>query len=324
MKNTKRITALLLVFAMLAIALSGCGKDSKKDGKYQIGIIQLVQHDALDQATKGFQDEVKKELGADNVSFDVQNAGGDSATCATIANGFVTDGVDLIMANTTASLQAAMAATAEIPIVATSVTDYATALQMDNWSGKTGINITGTSDLAPIDKQAEIIKELVPNAKQVAILYCSAEPNSKFQAEEMKKNLNKLGIGHKEYTAADSNDLTPVATKAVSECDVLYLPTDNVIASSVNSINELASAKKVPVVCGEEALCKGGGLATLSINYYDLGVETGKMACQILKDGKNPGDMKVEYYKNPVKEYVPERADALGITIPEGYVILEN
>lgn len=324
MKKTKRMTALILVFAMLAFALAGCGKSGKKEGKYRIGIIQIVQHEALDQATKGFEDEVKKELGANNVTFDVQNAGGDSATCATIANGFVADHVDLIMANATPALQAAMAATADIPIVATSVTDYGTALQIENWNGKTGINITGTSDLAPIDKQAEMIKELVPNAKQVAILYCSAEPNSKFQAEEMKKDLSKMGIKSKEYTAADSNDLTPVAAKAVSECDVLYLPTDNVVASSINSINELASAKKVPVICGEEGLCKGGGLATLSINYYELGVETGKMACQILKDGKKPGDMKIEYFKNPVKEYVPERAEALGINIPEGYVVLEN
>ena len=195
-KLVSAVTALSVVAALCA-SLSGCGE--KKSDKYKVGICQLAQHEALDAATQGFKDALKEKLG-DKVTFDEQNAAGEPATCTTIVNQFVSGKVDLIFANATGALQAAVSATDSIPIVGTSVTDYATALEMKDWSGKTGINVTGTSDLAPLDKQAEMFKELLPNAKKVGILYCSGEANSKYQATEVAKYLKKLGIETKEYT----------------------------------------------------------------------------------------------------------------------------
>ena len=202
-KLVSAVTALSVVAALCA-SLSGCGE--KKSDKYKVGICQLAQHEALDASTQGFKDALKEKLG-DKVTFDEQNAAGEPATCTTIVNQFVSGKVDLIFANATGALQAAVSATDSIPIVGTSVTDYATALEMKDWSGKTGINVTGTSDLAPLDKQAEMFKELLPNAKKVGILYCSGEANSKYQATEIAKYFKKLGIETKEYTSADSNDL---------------------------------------------------------------------------------------------------------------------
>ena len=201
------------------------------DASYTVGVVQLVQHPALDAATEGFEAALTEELG-DAVTVDVQNAAGDSAQCATIANGFVSSGYDLIMANATPALQAAQAATADIPIVGTSVTDYATALQIDNWTGTTGANISGTSDLAPLEEQAQLLKELFPNAKTVGMIYCSAEANSVYQIQVMEEALKKLGYTCQEYAFADSNDIASVCTNAVANVDVLYIPTDNAAAAA--------------------------------------------------------------------------------------------
>ena len=314
----RKILALSAACTMLAASLTtftGCGGSSDV---YNIGICQLVQHEALDAATKGFKDALTEKLG-DKVKFDEQNASNDSATCATIVNQFVSNKVDLIMANATPALQAATAATAEIPIVATSITDYATALGISDWTGKTGTNVTGTSDLAPLDKQAAMIKELVPDAKNVAILYSSAEANSKYQANVVADELKKLGINSKEYTSADSNDIASVTTTACAENDVIYIPTDNSIASSTGIVNNIAEPAGTPIIAGEEGICKGCGIATLSIDYYSIGYNAGLMAYDILVNGKNPGEMEIGFASDLTNKYVPARCEKLGITVPSTY-----
>ena len=322
----------------MVLGLVGCGNASSTqtasgstssteagtDGKvYHIGVCQLVEHEALDAATQGFQDALKDKLGENNVVFDVQNAQGEETNCATICTGFVSDNVDLILANATASLQAASAATNSIPIVGTSITDYATALNADDWNGTSGTNITGTSDLAPLDRQEAMIKELVPDVTQVGIVYCSAEANSVFQANQIEAALEKDGIAYKEYSAADSNEIQSVVTKAVSECDCLYVPTDNTMAANVDIIKNVAVPAGIPVIAGEEGICQGA-LATLSISYYDIGQAAGEMAYEILVNGKDPGTMEIEYASATTKEYNADVADALGITIPDDYVKLST
>ncbi len=322
----------------MVLGLVGCGNASSTqtasgstssteagtDGKvYHIGVCQLVEHEALDAATQGFQDALKDKLGENNVVFDVQNAQGEETNCATICTGFVSDNVDLILANATASLQAASAATNSIPIVGTSITDYATALNADDWNGTSGTNITGTSDLAPLDQQEAMIKELVPDVTQVGIVYCSAEANSVFQANQIEAALKKDGIAYKEYSAADSNEIQSVVTKAVSECDCLYVPTDNTMAANVDIIKNVTVPAGIPVIAGEEGICQGA-LATLSISYYDIGQAAGEMAYEILVNGKDPGTMEIEYASATTKEYNADVADALGITIPDDYVKLST
>lgn len=319
-KAIKRIVALCLTAVLVAGVFAGCSTQTKK---YKVGICQLVQHEALDAATQGFKDALTEKLGAENVEFDEQNAGGESATCATITNQFVANGVDLIMANATPALQAAMAATTEIPIVATSITDYATALEITDWTGKTGINVTGTSDLAPLAEQAAMIKELCPEAKTVAILYCSAEANSKYQADVITKELTALGLESKVYTCADTNEIASITTQACQECDAIYIPTDNTIASATSAVNEIAEPAGVPIIAGEEGICKGCGVGTLSISYYSIGQKAGEMAAEILLNGANPAEMEIQYAADLTKKYVADRATALGITVPENYEAID-
>lgn len=317
--------------AVMALSATACASTNEEsgnsgaasgsaDGKvYNIGICQLVQHEALDAATKGFKDVLVEKLGEDNVKFDEQNANGESTNCTTICNGFAAANVDLILANATGALQAASAATATIPILGTSVTDYGTALSIDNWTGTTGTNISGTSDLAPISEQAAMLKELFPDAKTVGILYCSAEANSKYQATKFTEALDGSGITVKEYSAADSNEISSVCSTAVAECDVLYIPTDNTIASSVETIKNIVVPAKKPVIAGEEGICKGCGVATLSISYDELGRVTGEMAYEILVNGADVSTMEVRFAPNVTKKYNAEICSELGITVPEGY-----
>lgn len=320
-KTIKKVLALGLSAVLVGSVFAGC---SAQDSKYKIGIIQSQQHAALDEATRGFQDAVTQALGAENVEITLQNASGDSATCATIANQFVADGVDLIMANATAALQASMQATASIPIVATSVTDYATALEIADWTGVTGINVTGTSDLAPLDQQAAMIQELCPDAQTVGILYCSAEPNSVYQANVVEENLTSMGLTANIYTCADTNEIASITTKACQEVDVIYIPTDNTIASATAAVDQIAGPAGIPVIAGEEGICKGCGVATLSISYYDIGVRAGEMAVEILQNGADPSTMQIETATDLTKKYVPSRAQALGITVPSDYVAIEE
>ena len=290
------------------------------DGKvYNIGICQLVQHEALDAATQGFKDALTEKLGADNVKFDEQNASGDSANCATIVNGFVSSGVDLILANATAPLQAAAQATSDIPVLGTSVTDYATALDISDWTGTVGNNISGTSDLAPLDQQAAMIQEMFPDAKNVGLLYCSAEPNSVYQCDVIEGYLTEEGYTVDRYAFTDTNDVTSVAQTAADNSDVIYIPTDNTAASNTEAIANVVIPAQTPVVAGEEGICKGCGVATLSISYYDLGYATGEMAAKILADGADISTMPVEFAPNVTKKYNAANCEALGITPPDDY-----
>ena len=311
----------ILAVSLAAVLAAGTGAYavSAEEQTYSIGICQLVQHDALDAATQGFQDALIEELGEDAVTFDVQNAQGDSNTCSTIVNSFVSNGVDLIMANATPALQAAAAATDEIPILGTSVTDYATALEIDDWTGTVGGNISGTSDLAPLDEQAAMLNELFPDEKNVGLLYCSAEPNSQYQVDTIKATLEEMGYTCEYYAFSDSNDLAAVATTACEESDVLYVPTDNTAAANTELIANICIPAETPVIAGEEGICSGCGVATLSISYYDIGVATGKMAARILRDGEDISTMPIEFAPQVTKKYNAENCEALGITAPEGY-----
>ena len=330
----KKLLSLLCVAAMI-FALAACSGSqapaatqapaaeapAAEAQTFSIGICQLVQHPALDAATQGFKDALTEKLG-DSVSFNEQNASGDAATCSVICNQFVSDEVDLIMANATASLQAAASATNVIPVLGTSITDYGTALGIEGFTGATGTNISGTSDLAPLDGQAQMLSELFPDAKTVGLLYCSGEPNSKFQVETIAPMLTELGYTVTEYTFADSNDVANVTASACAECDVLYIPTDNTAASCTEAINNVALVEKTPIVCGEEGLCKGCGVATLSISYYDIGYETGLMAVEILTEGADISTMEVRYAPQFTKEYNVSICETLGVTVPEDYVAI--
>lgn len=289
---------------------------------YTVGICQLVQHDALDAATQGFKDAITEELG-DAVTFDEQNAQGDSNTCSTIINSFVSSGVDLILANATPALQAAQAGTNEIPILGTSVTEYGVALGIDGFDGTVGGNISGTSDLAPLDQQAAMLNELFPDAKKVGLLYCSAEANSQYQVDTVKAALEELGYTCEYYAFSDSNDLSTIATSAAADSDVIYVPTDNTAAANAEIINNICQPAGVPVIAGEEGICAGCGVATLSISYYDLGVATGKMAVKILTGEADISQMPVEYAPQFTKKYNKPLCEALGITVPEDYVVIE-
>lgn len=332
MKLAKRIIAGALAVMTMSLAFAGCSGSTEssssapkaEEGKvYNIGICQLVQHEALDAATKGFKDTLVEKLGKDNVKFDEQNAQGDSQNCTTICNQFVSSNVDLIMANGTAALQSAFTATPSIPILGTSITHYGTALDIKDWKGYTEMNVSGTSDLAPLQSQADMVKELFPDAKTVGIMYCSAEANSEYQYSTIKPMLEKHGYTVKEYTFSDTNDVAAVTTTACGEVDVMYIPTDNTAASNTGIIDNIAKEKKIPIITGEEGICKGCGIATLSISYYELGQKTGEMAYEILKNGKDVSKMEIEFAPTTTKKIVGDRAEAFGIEVPDGYEVIE-
>ena len=339
-KITRRSFLTAAVACGAAAALSACGGSSSASSaaasstvasasvaaaangeKFTVGICQLVQHAALDAATQGFEDALTASFG-ENVTFDFQNAQGDSATCATIANGFVSSGVALIMANATPALQAAQAATNSIPILGTSVTEYGVALGLDNFSGTVGGNVSGTSDLAPLDQQADMIVEWMPEVKKVGLLYCSAEANSQYQVDEVQKYLEAKGVTATQYAFSDSNDLSSVCQKAADENDALYVPTDNTVAANTGIVDGVCRPAKKPVFAGEEGICSGCGVATLSISYYDLGYTTGEMAVKILNGESDISTMAIEY-TDVTKKYNKAVCDDLGLTVPEGYVEIE-
>ena len=303
-----------LVLALVLVAATACASATS------IGVIQLVQHDALDLATQGFSDAVKAAI--PDADIEVQKASGDTATCATIANTFVSANVDLIMANATPALQAASAATADIPVLATSITEYGVALGIDDFNGVTGINVSGTSDLAPLNEQAAMVKELFPEAKKVGLLYCSAEANSIYQVKVVGEELAKLGYETEEFAFTDSNDVASVTQTAADNCDVIYIPTDNTAAAYKETIGNVVIPASIPVIAGEEGICSGCGVATLTISYYDIGYKTGEMAVEILVNGADISTMPIEYAPQFVKKYNPEIAESLGVAIPEGYEAL--
>ena len=351
MKKATKWLAIVLCLALIVTAFAACGgkdtgdtttsagettsadqtttaakeelvtKEIPADKVYNVGISQLVQHPALDEATKGFKERLTELMGEAHVKFDEQNAANNTDTCSTIANSFVSKKVDLILANATPALTAAMAATPTIPIVGTSITDYATALKidLDKWKGHTEINVTGSSDLAPLDQQADMLMTLIPNAKTVGIIYCSGEANSKYQVDVVTKCLGEENITVKVYPFADSNDVQAITTKAVAECDAIYIPTDNTAADSAEIINNIAEPAKKPIIAGEEGICKGCGVATLTISYYDIGVAAANQAYDILVNGKDPAEMDISFADKFEKKYVKSRAEALGIEIPSDY-----
>ena len=315
----KKLIPVILALTLMLMLIPGTAFAADKS--FTVGICQLVQHPALDAATEGFKDALKAKLG-DRVTFIEQNASGDSAACATICNQFVSEEVDLIMANATPALQAAAASTNAIPILATSITDFGSALGIDDWTGVTGTNISGTSDLAPLDGQAQIVKELFPEAKTIGILFCSGEANSLFQADSIQPLFEEMGLKVSRFTFADSNDVSAVTESACSECDVLFIPTDNTAASCAEAINNVARNAKTPIVTGEENLCKGCGVATLSINYYDLGTATGEMAAEILDGGADISKLEIRFAPKFTKEFNEELCKELGITVPDDYVAI--
>ena len=328
----RKLLSIALALA-LSFSLNACNSSaidqstsnsSKYDSKkYTIGICQFSQHPALDAATQGFQDALEEILPG-QVEFKVDNASNDIPTCGIICNGFVASNVDLILANATPCLQAAASSTVKIPILGTAVTEYGVALDINDFNGTVGGNISGTSDLSPLDKQAEMVKELFPNAEKVGILYCSAEANSVYQANVVKSELEKLGLSVNVYTFADSNDISAVTATACAENDVLYMPTDNAVALCAEAINNVAEPAGVPIINGEANPCKICGVATLSIDYYELGKTTGKMAAQILTGEKNISEMPIEYFSNPKKLFNPELAEKMNVDIPEGYEPIEK
>ena len=329
--KVNKLAALALSGAM-ALSLAACGgtqgsaespaaggESSAPSGEtYTVGICQQMTHPALDEATRGFKEALTEALG-DAVTFEEQDAGGEYANCGTIMDGFVAEGVDLILANATYPLQAAASATAEIPILGTSVTDYATALNIEDWTGTVGGNISGTSDLAPLDQQADMLHELFPDAKNVGLLYCSGEPNSVYQVETIEGYLTGMGYTCTQYAFTDVNDLSSVAQSACDSSDVIYVPTDNTAAANTETIANVVIPAGVPVVAGESGICSGCGVATLSISYYDIGYTTGQMAAQILTGQADISTMPIEYAPNVTKMYNAANCEALGLTMPDDY-----
>ena len=317
----KRIICLALAALMVlsAFAFTGCG-EKKANDKYVVGICQLVQHAALDAATQGFMDALNEALPG-KVEFQNKNASGEANNCATIVNGFVSDKVDLIMANATPALTAAVSATKDIPILGTSITAYGVALDIADFSGTVGGNVSGTSDLADLSAQAAMITEWFPDTKTVGLLFCSAEPNSRYQIEEVAKYLADKGVETKEFAFTDTNDVTAVTQAAADYADVIYIPTDNTADANTEAIANVLVPAKVPAICGEEGICSGCGVATLSISYYDLGVTTGKMAAKILTGETDISKMPIEY-TSATKKYNASMCDALGIKPLDGYTAI--
>ena len=335
----KKIVSIILTLTMLlgaCYALSSCGgtetqiKVNPDKEHYVVGICQLVTHDALDSATRGFQEALTAALAAEGrtVEFKYQNAAGDSNTCNTIVNTFVAEDVDLIMANATAALQAAANATLTIPVLGTSITEYGVALELDNFDGTVGGNISGTSDLAPLTTQAQMMIDtlgLKAGAK-VGLLYCSAEPNSQYQVDVVEDYLTEKGIVCTHYKFNDSNDLQSLTVSAADNCDAIYVPTDNTAASNTAIINNVCEPKNVPVFAGEEATCSGCGYATLAISYENIGKKTGEMAAKILLGQADITTMAIDYDASPVKKYNEKICLNLGIDVEAlkaaGYVVI--
>lgn len=343
-KNIKRIFSLVMSMTMM-FTLAACDKGSQKasadtegsivtvvdvnDDKtpsasktFKVGICQLVQHDALDAATEGFKAALIEALG-DRVEFDEQNASGESANCTTIVNGFIAENVDLILANATPALTAAASATNTIPILGTSISSFSAALELESFNGVVGGNISGTSDLAPLDEQAAMIKEWFPGAKTVGILFCSAEANSVFQVETIRPELEALGLAVEEFSFTDTNDIQAVTTAACEKCDVIYAPTDNMVADNTEAIANICLPARIPVVTGEANACRGCGVCTLSIDYFDIGHMAGEMAAKILLGEADISTMEVGYAPKVTKMFNKENCDALGLVVPDGFVEIQ-
>lgn len=305
----------VLATALVALAvLSGC---SKNNGKVKIGVLQLVQHDALDANYQGFVDGLAKQgyVDGNNIVIDYQNASGDQSNCVTIAQKFVSDGVDLIFAIATPAAQAVANLTTTIPVVVSSVTDPESANLVKS-NAMPGTNVTGTSDLTPCAAQISLLKQLLPEAKTVGMLFCSSEENSRFQINLAEAECKRLGLSYVEATVSNTNEVQQVVQSLVGKVDAIYSPTDNMIASSMATVAMVANENRIPVIVGEEGMVKNGGLATYGLNYYELGKQTAVMAAQILRDKTDPAEMPIQYLTSCDFSYNPDTAAILGIEIP--------
>ena len=309
--------SLFVLFALACVAsFTSCTK--KDDGKLKIGIIQLVEHVALDQSYQGFVDGLKEAGYEDgkNIVIDYQNAQGEQVNCVTIAEKLVNDRDDLILAIATPAAQAVANLTTTIPILVTAVTDPESANLVKS-NAKPETNVSGTSDLTPCAAQIDLLKKIVPDAKKVGFIYCSSEQNSHFQVSLAKQACDAIGLEYIDGTVSNSNEIQQVTQSLCGKVDAIYAPTDNMIAAGMATVAQVAIENKIPVIVGESGMCTAGGLATYGINYYELGKQTAKMAVEILKDGKNPADMPIQYLEKCDLSVNEETAKALGITIPE-------
>ena len=317
-KYGKRImvvfTAILIV--VLAAGCSSSGKSSDKSD-LKIGIIQYMDHVALDNAREGFIAALADNgyVDGDNITIDLQNAQGDQSNLSTISDRFVSNKEDLILAIATPATQAVAGKTTEIPILATAVTDYESA-RLVNSNAAPGGNVTGTSDMNPVKEQIDLLVKLVPTAKTVGVLYTSSEVNSVTQAQIAKKAIEALGLKYVEVTISNSNDVQQATQTLVGQCDAIYIPTDNVLASAMPQVHSVTAQSKTPVICGESSMLEGGGLATLGINYTDLGYQTGLMAVKILKGEAKPATMPIETATKFDFKINGTIAEEIGLTIP--------
>ncbi len=303
------------------LGLAGCGDPAAEaDGSapsnsaFKIGVLQLTEHPALDAANKGFVAAV--EAAGIGAKVNQRNAQNDQSACQTIAGTLVNEGCDLILAIATPAAQAVAGATSDIPIVCTAITDFAASgLVEDNEAP--GGNVTGTSDMNPVADQIDLLHRLVPEAKKVGLLYCTAESNSKIQIDLAAEQLDALGMEGVEYTASSSNEVQQVVESMMGKVDAIYTPTDNTIASAMTVIASIANENKVPTVCGEVAHVEAGGLASVSINYEELGRRAGEMAVRILTEGADPAEMPIETMSVDECDlvYNQKTADELGIDV---------
>ncbi len=311
----KKLLSAAILLCGAALLITGC---NSKDGKTKIGVIQLVEHVALDKSYQGFVDGLAEEgyVNGENIVIDYQNAQGEQANCVTIANKFVNDKDDLIFAIATPAAQAVANLTKKIPILVTAVTDPETAKLVKS-NSRPGTNVSGTSDLTPVKAQISLLKKIFPEAKKVGLLYCSSEANSIFQINLAKEACEAVGLEYIEGSVSNSNEIQQVTQSLVGKVDAFYVPTDNMLAAGMANVAMVANEAKLPVICGEDGMVVSGGLATYGINYYELGKLTAKQAVKILKEGANPADMPIEYLEKFDFTYNKDTAAAIGVTIPD-------
>lgn len=311
----KRVVAAMAAAVMAMSALTGCGAGGKDTVK--IGVIQLTEHVALDASYQGFVDGLAEAgyVDGENIVIDFNNAQGDQSNCTTIAQKLVNDKSDLILAIATPAAQACAAQTSDIPILITAVTDPASSGLVASNEAPGG-NVTGTSDLTPVAEQMKLLTQLLPEAKTVGILYCSSEDNSIFQADIAKEEAEKLGLSWIEATVSNTNEIVSVVESLVSKVDVIYSPTDNMMAEGMAAVTSVATQNGVPCIVGEEGMVENGGLATYGLDYYNLGKQTAAMAVSVIKGEKKPADMPIEYLTECTLAINEDTAKALGIEIP--------
>lgn len=313
----KKIISLAAALLAASVLFAGGSQDSSGSKMIKIGIIQLVEHPALDGAYKGFADGLAAAgyIDGQNIKIDYQNAQGEQANCVTIAQKLINDKDDLILAIATPAAQAVANLTKTIPVLVTAVTDPESAKLVKS-NAAPGTNVSGTSDLTPCAAQMDLLKKIVPNAKTVGMVYCSSEQNSLFQVALAKAACDKIGLKYIDATVSNSNEVQQVTQSLVGKVEAIYAPTDNMIAAGMATVAMVANQNKIPTICGEEGMVKSGGLATYGINYYELGKQTAAMAVDILKNGKNPADMPIQYLSKCDLTINEETAKKIGITIP--------